>query len=128
MGTRFCATVEAPIHDKVKQLIVDQDERDTHLIFRRFKNTGRVAKTPVSDQVIEISARPDAVFEDIQPLVAGAKGRVALETGDINAGLIWASQAQGLIHDIPTCQALLDRIVSEAEAIIRQRLAGVIAA
>jgi nitronate monooxygenase len=128
MGTRFCATVEAPIHDKVKQLIVDQDERDTHLIFRRFKNTGRVAKTPVSDQVIEISARPDAVFEDIQPLVAGAKGRVALETGDINAGLIWASQAQGLIHDIPTCQVLLDRIVSEAEAIIRQRLAGVIAA
>lgn len=123
MGTRFYATVEAPIHEKVKQLLVDQDERDTHLIFRKFHNTGRVAKTPVSDRVVEISVRPNAVFEDIQPLVAGAKGRVALETGDFEAGLIWASQAQGLIQDIPTCEALIRRIVGEAEAII-QRLAG----
>src|SRR4051812_27497206 len=88
MGTRFMATREAPIHDHVKRFIVDNDERGTNLIFRRFKNTGRVAKNSVSDQVVEISRRPDAVFEDIRPLVAGAKGRVALETGDVDAGLV----------------------------------------
>jgi len=122
MGTRFCATREAPVHDRIKQLIVDSDERSTHLIFRRFKNTGRVCRTPVSDKVIEISAQADAEFADIQPLVAGAKGRYALETGDIEAGLIWTGQVQGLIHDIPTCAELLERIVSDAEAIIAGRL------
>jgi nitronate monooxygenase len=128
MGTRFCATQEAPIHVNIKQLIVDNDERATNLIFRRFHNTGRVAKTPVSDTVIEISANPEAVFADIQPLVAGAKGRQALETGDIEAGLVWAGQIQGLIHDIPTCQELLDRIIADAEAIMRQRFSAMIEA
>ena len=123
MGTRFCATVEAPIHNRVKQLILDNDERGTNLIFRKFKNTGRVAKNSVSDEVVSISAREGAVFEDIRPLVAGAKGRVALETGDIDAGLVWAGQIQGLIHDVPTCQVLIDRIVTDAEAIIAGRLA-----
>ena len=124
MGTRFCATVEAPIHPRIKQFIVDNDERATNLIFRKFHNTGRVAKNSVSDEVIEISKRDDAVFEDIRPLVSGAKGRVALESGDIDAGLVWAGQVQGLIHDIPTCKDLLERIVEEAEGIIRHRLAG----
>jgi nitronate monooxygenase len=123
MGTRFCATVEAPIHDNIKRLLVENDERATNLIFRRFHNTGRVAKTSVSDKVVEISARPASVFEDIQPLVSGAKGRMALETGDLEAGLVWAGQVQGLIHDIPTCKALIDRIIGEAEAIIGDRLA-----
>ena len=126
MGTRFCATVEAPIHQNIKQFIVDNDERATNLIFRRFHNTGRVAKNSVSDEVIEISRRADAVFEDIRPLVGGARGRQALETGDLDAGLVWAGQIQGLIHDIPTCKDLLARMVSEAEQIIRQRLAGFI--
>ena len=124
MGTRFCATVEAPIHQKIKQLIVDNDERATNLIFRKFHNTGRVAKTSVSDEVLEISARPDSEFKDIQPLVSGAKGREALETGDVDAGLVWAGQIQGLIHDIPTCKELVERIVADAESIISQRLAG----
>lgn len=122
MGTRFCATVEAPIHPTIKQLIVSNDERGTNLIFRKFHNTGRVAKNSVSDQVVEISARDGAVFEDIQPLVSGARGRVALETGDLDAGLIWAGQVQGLIHDIPTCRELIERIVAEAEQIIHHRL------
>jgi NAD(P)H-dependent flavin oxidoreductase YrpB (nitropropane dioxygenase family) len=126
MGTRFCATVEAPIHDNIKRFIVDNDERGTNIIFRRFKNTGRVAKNSVSDQVVEISRRPDAVFEDIRPLVAGAKGRVALETGDVDAGLVWAGQVQGLIRDIPTCETLVERIVAEAEAIIARRLGGMV--
>jgi len=78
----------------------------------------------VSDEVVSISTREDAVFEDIRPLVSGAKGRTALETGDVDAGLVWAGQVQGLIHDIPTCDALIARIVAEAEAIIRDRLAS----
>lgn len=123
MGTRFCATVEAPIHDNIKQLIVENDERATNLIFRKFKNTGRVAKTSVSDKVVEISAQPESVFEDIRPLVSGAKGREALQTGDIDVGLVWAGQIQGLIHDIPTCEELISRIVRDAENIITDRLA-----
>lgn len=126
MGTRFCATAEAPIHRNVKQFIVDNDERGTHLIFRKFHNTGRVAKSSVSDQVIEISARDGAAFEDIRPLVSGAKGRQTLETGDLDAGLVWAGQVQGLIHDIPTCRELIDRIVRDAEHIIRNRLGDMI--
>ena len=124
MGTRFCATVEAPIHQNVKQFLVDNDERGTNLIFRKFKNSARVAKNSVSDEVVEISLREGSVFPDIQPLVSGAKGRVALETGDLDAGLIWAGQIQGLIHDIPTCQELITRIVDDATAIIQHRLAG----
>jgi len=126
MGTRFCATVEAPIHQKIKQFIVDNDERATNLIFRRFHNTGRVAKNAVSDQVIEISAKPDAVFEDIRPLVSGAKGRLALETGDVEAGLVWAGQVQGLIRDIPTCKDLIERMVDEAKKLISTRLANIL--
>jgi nitronate monooxygenase len=124
MGTRFCATVEAPIHPNVKQFLVANDERATNLIFRHFHNTGRVAKNAVSDQVVEIEGRPGAVFEDIRPLVSGAKGKVALESGDLEAGLIWAGQVQGLIHDVPTCEELVRRIVRDAEAIIRERLGG----
>lgn len=126
MGTRFCATVEAPIHPNIKQFIVDNDERATNLIFRRFHNTGRVAKNSISDEVVEISLRPDAEFKDVQPLVAGARGRAALESGDIDAGLVWAGQVQGLIHDIPTCQVLIDRIVGDAEHIMGVRLANMI--
>ena len=122
MGTRFCATQEAPIHSAVKQFIVANDERATNLIFRRFQNTGRVARNSVSDRVVEMSLQPGAIFEDIRPLVSGALGRKALETGDLDAGLVWAGQIQGLIHDVPTCKILLDRIVEEAESIIRARL------
>jgi NAD(P)H-dependent flavin oxidoreductase YrpB (nitropropane dioxygenase family) len=128
MGTRFCATREAPIHDRVKQFLVDNDERATRLIFRTFHNTGRVASNSVAERVAEISARPDAVFADIQPLVSGAKGRQALETGDLDAGLIWAGQVQGLIRDIPTCSDLVSRIVADAETIISNRLAGMVTA
>ena len=124
MGTRFCATVEAPIHDNVKRFLLANDERATNLIFRRFHNTGRVAKNAVSDEVVARSLLPEATFEDIRPMVSGARGRVALETGDLDAGLVWAGQVQGLIHDIPTCGDLVGRIVAEAEAIIGGRLAG----
>ena len=124
MGTRFCATKEAPVHDNVKQAYVDNDERGSFLIFRNFKNTARVGKSPVSEEVVRRLALPDAKFGDVQELVAGTAGRELLATGDLSKGVFWAGMVQGLIHDIPTCQELIDRIISEAEAIIDQRLAG----
>lgn len=127
MGTRFCATVEAPIHQRVKQMMVDSDERSTNLIFRSLRNTGRVGKNSVSDKVVEILRRPDAKFEDVQHLVRGANGRVLLETGDLDAGLVWAGQVQGLIHDIPTVAELMERIVREAADIIKSRLPALVA-
>ncbi|MCD9029738.1 nitronate monooxygenase family protein [Luteimonas sp. BDR2-5] len=122
MGTRFCATREAPIHDKVKQMLVDNDERDTNLIFRRLHNTARVGKNSVSDEVVRILDRPDATFEDVAPLVRGARGRELLETGDLDAGLVWAGQSQGLIHDIPSTAELVARIVDDAHRIIERDL------
>jgi NADH:quinone reductase (non-electrogenic) len=122
MGTRFCATVEAPIHPRVKQLLVDNDERATHVIFKSLHNTARVGRNSVSDKVVEILKRPDAKFEDVAQLVRGAQGRIVLETGDIDAGLVWAGQVQGLIHDIPTVAELVHRIVREARDIIERRL------
>jgi nitronate monooxygenase len=126
MGTRFCATVEAPIHQNIKDFLVANDERATNLIFRRFNNTARVAKNGTSNEVMAISARPETDFQDIQPLVSGARGRLALETGDIDAGLVWAGQVQGLIKDIPTVAELIARIVGEARDIARNRLAAML--
>jgi len=127
MGTRFCATKEAPIHDNVKAKYVANDERGTNLIFRKFKNTARVGKNDVSDLVVEISSRPDASFEDIRHLVAGAVGREMLETGDLTKGIFWAGMVQGLINDIPTVKELIDRIMSEAEQIVKGRMNGMLA-
>ena len=127
MGTRFCATVEAPIHQNVKQMMVDNDERATNLIFRSLRNTGRVGKNGVSDKVVEILKQPGAKFEDVAHLVKGADGRVALETGNLDAGLVWAGQVQGLIRDVPTVAELMNRIASEATEIIKRRLPALVA-
>ena len=126
MGTRFCATVEAPIHPNFKQAMVDNDERSTNVIFRTLRNSARVAKNAVSDEVIAIERAGGARFEDVQHLVAGARGRAGLESGDINAGTWTAGLVQGLIHDIPTCKDLISRIVREAEEIISGRLASML--
>ncbi|MFT4265618.1 MAG: nitronate monooxygenase family protein [Xenophilus sp.] len=122
MGTRFCATREAPIHDNVKRFLVGNDERATNLIFRRLHNTARVGKNSVSDEVVKRLERPDATFEDVALLVRGARGRELLETGDLDAGLVWAGQSQGLIHDIPSVAELIARIVGDAQRIIAQDL------
>jgi len=127
MGTRFCATREAPIHDNVKQAYVGNDERGSLLIFRNFKNTARVGRSAVSEEVVRRLAQPGAVFEDVRELVAGTAGKQLLQTGDLDKGVFWAGMVQGLIHDIPTCAELIARIVSEAEAIMRGRLAGLLA-
>lgn len=122
MGTRFCATVEAPIHPKVKQFLVDNDERSTNLIFRKLHNTARVGKNSVSDEVVRRLSNPDAAFEDVAPLVRGARGRELLETGNLDAGLIWAGQSQGLIRDVPSVADVVNRIVLEARAVIERDL------
>jgi nitronate monooxygenase len=126
MGTRFCATREAPIHPNVKQAYVDNDERGTNLIFRSLSNTARVAKSAVSDEVVRRLAQPGAQYADVAELVSGAKGRKLLEEGDLGAGIFWAGMVQGLIRDIPTVKTLIDRIVAEAEAIVEGRLMGFI--
>lgn len=122
MGTRFCATKEAPIHDNVKQAYIENDERGSFLIFRNFKNTARVGRSPVSEEVVRRLSQPDAQFSDVQELVSGAAGRDLLQTGDLSKGVFWAGMVQGLIHDIPSCQELIDRIIQDADAIIDNRL------
>jgi NAD(P)H-dependent flavin oxidoreductase YrpB (nitropropane dioxygenase family) len=126
MGTRFCATVEAPIHDNFKQAMVANDERATDLIFRTLHNTARVARNAISQQVVAIERAGGAKFEDVADLVRGARGREGLETGDTDHGVWTAGMVQGLIHDVPTVKDLIDRIMSEAEALIRQRLSGMV--
>ncbi len=126
MGTRFMCTHEAPIHDNVKRRLVEADERATDLIFRTFRNTSRVARNAVSQAVLEREAegRP---FEDVAELVAGVRGRVVYETGDLDHGVWSAGLCQGLIHDVPTVAELVERMVLGAREIIEARLADVLA-
>ena len=123
MGTRFMCTVESPIHQRVKEQIVANDERATDLIFRTLHNTARVARNAVSQEVVAIERKGGATIDDIRHLVAGQRGKVVYETGDPDFGIWSAGMVQGLIHDIPTCAQLVSRIVAEAEAIIDARLA-----
>jgi nitronate monooxygenase len=127
MGTRFCATKEAPIHDGIKQAIVANDERATELLFRSYRNTARVAKNSIALEAVKIE-REGNPFESIAHLVKGARGREGLLSGDPEHGIWTAGLVQGLIHDIPTVRELVDRLVAEAEAIIDQRLARLVAA
>lgn len=121
MGTRFCATREAPIHDNIKQMMVELTERDTNLIFKTLHNTGRVLKNAVSDEVVALERRAGGcTFEDVRPLVAGARGREALQRGDVAGGLVWGGQGVGLIEDIPSCEELLQRMVRECRAAVAQ--------
>jgi NADH:quinone reductase (non-electrogenic) len=122
MGTRFMCTVESPIHQKVKEQIVANDERATDLIFRTLHNTARVARNAVSQEVVAIEKKGGAKIEDVAHLVSGQRGKVVYEQGDPEYGIWSAGQVQGLIHDIPTCKELVERIVREAEDIIRKRL------
>ena len=96
------------------------------LIFRTFRNTARVAKNEISQQVVA-AEREGKEFTAVADLVKGVRGREGLQSGDTNHGIWSAGMVQGLIHDIPTCQELVSRIVSDAESIIRQRLAGMLA-
>ena len=130
MGTRFIATQEAPVHDNVKQALVEADELQTQLIMRPLRNTERVLKNAATEKVLEIEREKggDLDIEDIRSLVAGEGSRKVLHEGDMDAGAWSCGMVAGLIHDIPTCKELIDRIMSEADEIIRGRLAGLVAA
>lgn len=123
MGTRFIATTEAAVHENVKQQIVANDERSTQIVFREFHNSARVARNAISEEIAEISKRPGAKFEDIAHLAAGQRGRTeVLDKGDMDAGLWWASQAQGLIHEVASCGDVVDRIIAEGRNLVTRRL------
>ncbi|MFO1169434.1 MAG: nitronate monooxygenase family protein [Hyphomicrobiaceae bacterium] len=128
MGTRFIATKEAPVHEKVKQAIVAASELDTRLIMRSLRNTERVLNNKGVEKILEIErAKGDALkIEDIYDEVAGIYPRVMAQ-GEVEAGAWSCGMVAGLIHDVPSCQELIDRIVGEATLLIRQRLATVLA-
>lgn len=126
MGTRFMCTVESPIHQNIKDRIVQADERSTDLIFRTLHNTARVARNKVSEEVRAIEAR-GGTFDELRDLVSGQRGRRVFEEGDPDAGIWTAGLCQGLIHDVPTCHDLVHGMVSDAVEIIESRLANVTA-
>lgn len=118
MGTRFCATQEAKIHANVKQKIVDNTELDTVLVGRSLRNTARVARNAISEQVAAIQQDPTRPFEDVKELMAGARGRDnVLRDGDLDGGIWTSGQSQALIHDIPTCADLVANIMRQAHAV-----------
>jgi nitronate monooxygenase len=125
LGTRFMATEEAPIHRKVKEAIVAGDERSTALILRSLRNTSRVYGNTVAKQAIAME-REGLGIAEIGPVVAGSRGRVVYETGDLEHGIWSAGTSMGLIRDIPSCKELVERIVGEAEALIEERLAHMV--
>lgn len=124
MGTRFVATREAPVHDKVKQALVERDERGTRLALRSLRNTIRVLHNEVVDRILEIEGRPGPTdFSELAPLVSGTSAREEVwEKGNVDGGIFTAGQVMGLIHDVPTVAELVRRIVAEAETIARDRL------
>ena len=126
MGSRFLVTQEAPIHDAIKQKFVHMDENETRLIFRSYRNTARVYRNSIADQVAEIEAR-GGEFAEVHSLVSGGNQDKAWQTGDIDAGMVTVGMCGGLINDIPTCQQLVQTIVSDAEQIVTGRLVSVVA-
>jgi NADH:quinone reductase (non-electrogenic) len=125
MGTRFMATVEAPIHRKIKERIVAASELDTALLMRQLRNTARYFRNEVTDQALAVERHKGAelTIKDLAPFVSGQRGKIVYEGGDADAGVWSAGMVVGLIHDIPTCEELISRIVREAHEIVARRLA-----
>jgi NADH:quinone reductase (non-electrogenic) len=120
MGTRFLCTQEAPVHPKVKDWIVAADELQTDHIFRTFRNTARVARNTVSAEVLSIE-RAGGDFAAVRHLVAGSRGGLVYETGDVDAAGVWSTGlAQGLIHDVPTVSELVERIIADATCVVER--------
>ena len=128
MGTRFIATKEAPVHQNVKDALVKATELDTRLVMRPLRNTERVLRNSAVDKIVAIEkAKGEATtIDDIREYVAGAYTRV-MQDGDMEAGAWSCGMVAGLIHDVPSCQELVDRIMGEAETIIASRLKKMIA-
>ena len=125
MGTRFIATKEAPVHDNVKAAILAASELDTRLVMRPLRNTERVLNNPAVERLLEKEKAlgADIKIDDILPEVAGVYPKIMKE-GDMDAGAWSCGMVAGLINDVPSVQELMDRIMSEAESLIKERLAG----
>jgi nitronate monooxygenase len=121
MGTRFLATAECPVHENMKQKLVESGERDTMLIFRSMRNTARVFKNKIAEEVGEIESKGGTI-KDVAHLVSGERGRAAMNDGELDGGIWSAGMVAGLIHDIPTCRELVERIIAEAEDLIAKRI------
>ena len=126
MGTRFMATKEAPIHQGIKDKIVEMDETQTQLIFRSYRNTARVYRNSISEKVAEIEAAGGG-FEEVHEYVSGANQEKAWSTGDIEAGMVTAGLSGTFVRDVPTCQEVIDRIMADAKAILTERVAAMFA-
>lgn len=127
MGTRFIATQEAPVHQRVKDAIVAASELDTRLVMRPLRNTERVLTNAAVERLLakEKALGDQIKFEDIIDEVAGVYPRI-MKDGDMEVGAWSCGMVAGLIHDIPTCQELINRIMAEAETLIQQRLSGLV--
>ena len=119
MGTRFMATQECAIHENVKRKIVENTERDTLLTNRTLRNTSRVARNAISEEVVKIQTDPTKTIEDVRHLVAGVRGRTnVMGQGDTDGGIWTVGQSQGLIHDIPSCKDMVANIMKQAEDVL----------
>ncbi len=131
MGTRFIATKEAPVHENVKKALVAATELDTRLIMRPLRNTERVLSNRAVEKILQIEREKAAAgeqvgIEDVRHLVAGSENRKVLQQGEMDAGAWSCGMVAGLIHDIPSCKELIDRIMDEAYGLIRERLEGML--
>jgi len=125
MGTRFIATQEAPVHENVKAAILAATELDTRLVMRPLRNTERVLNNEAVGRLLEKEKAlgADIKIEDILPEVAGCYPKI-MKDGDMDAGAWSCGMVAGLIHDVPTVKELIDRIMSAADTLIKERLAG----
>jgi nitronate monooxygenase len=130
MGTRFIATREAPVHDNVKRAIVEADELQTRLVMRPLRNTERVLTNAAVEEILRIEHEKgeDTRIDDIRHLVTGGQNRKVLKDGNMDAAAWSCGMVCGLVHDVPTVRELIDRIMGEAESLIRKRLEGFLAA
>ena len=119
------ATKEAGVHQNVKDKMTEADELSTNLMFRTMHNTARVFKNSVSNEVVEIESTGKATFEDVKDLVAGQRGRVVFEEGDLEHGIWSAGISVERVKDIPTCEEMVSRLVADAKNIIDDRLQSV---
>lgn len=127
MGTRFMCTVEAPLHQNIKDQIVRSQETDTTLLMRRWTNTTRLFKNKVALEAVKVERESKTgEFSEIAPLVSGKRGKEVFSTGDPEHGVWTTGQVMGLIHDIPTCDVLVKRIEKEAEATLQEKLSLIV--
>ncbi|KAG5947533.1 hypothetical protein E4U59_000621 [Claviceps monticola] len=127
MGTRFMATIEAPVHPNIKDAIVRGDEHDTTLLLRRWRNTSRLYKNRVALEALKIEQEsPTGEFSEVAHLVSGKRGKEVFVNGDPEYGVWTTGPVMGLINDVPTCEVLVKRIEREAEEAFRQTSALVV--